>query len=112
MHRLYQLANQGKDPHANIVVSPSDHIVTNANEFRRVITSALKFTGETDSIVTLGMKPTRPETGYGYIQADLRTPSARNKEIFRVDQFRENQIWRQLLNMFKIRVSSGMPVSS
>ena len=78
-----------KDPHANIVVSPSDHIVTNANEFRRVVTSALKFTGETDSIVTLGMKPTRPETGYGYIQADLRTPSARNKEIFRVDQFRE-----------------------
>ena len=78
-----------KDPQANIVVSPSDHIVINSNEFRRVILSALSFTGETDSIVTLGMKPTRPETGYGYIQADLRTPSARNKEIFRVDQFKE-----------------------
>ena len=78
-----------KDPNANIVVSPADHIVMNSNEFRRVITSALKFTSETDSIVTLGMKPTRPETGYGYIQADLRTPSARNKEIYRVDQFRE-----------------------
>ena len=78
-----------KDPQANIVVSPSDHIVTNSNEFTRVILSALSFTGETDSIVTLGMKPTRPETGYGYIQADLRTPSARNKEIFRVDQFKE-----------------------
>lgn len=78
-----------KDPKANIVISPSDHIVTNATEFRRVIVSALKFTGETDSIVTLGMKPTRPETGYGYIQADLRTSSARNKEIYRVDQFKE-----------------------
>lgn len=78
-----------KDPKANIVVTPSDHIVTNGNEFRRVITSALKFTGETDSIVTLGMKPTRPETGYGYIQGDLSTPSARNSEIFRVDQFKE-----------------------
>lgn len=78
-----------KDPNANIVVSPSDHIVTNSNEFRRVIISALKFTGETDSIVTLGMKPTRPETGYGYIQGDLRTPSARNKEVYRVDQFQE-----------------------
>ncbi len=77
------------DPHANIVVSPSDHIVANGNEFRRVVTSALNFTSETDNIVTLGMKPTRPETGYGYIQADLRSPSARNKEIFRVDQFRE-----------------------
>lgn len=78
-----------KDAHANIVVTPSDHIVTNGNEFRRVIASAMKFTSETDSIVTLGMKPNRPETGYGYIQADLTTPSARNKEIFRVDQFRE-----------------------
>lgn len=78
-----------KDAKANIVVTPSDHIVTNCNEFRRVITSALKFTGETDSIVTLGMKPTRPETGYGYIQRDLSIPSARNKEIYRVDQFHE-----------------------
>lgn len=78
-----------KDAKANIVVTPSDHIVTNCNEFRRVITSALKFTGETDGIVTLGMKPTRPETGYGYIQGDLSIPSARNKEIYRVDQFHE-----------------------
>lgn len=77
------------DADANIVVTPSDHIVTDANEFRRVVTSCLKFTGETDSIVTLGMRPNRPETGYGYIQADLRSSSARNKEIFRVDQFRE-----------------------
>lgn len=78
-----------ENPKANIVVSPSDHIVTNPEEFRRVVTNCLKFTAETDAIVTLGMKPTRPETGYGYIQADLSTASARNKEIFRVDQFRE-----------------------
>ncbi|MDD7273969.1 MAG: mannose-1-phosphate guanylyltransferase [Prevotellaceae bacterium] len=77
------------DPKANIVITPSDHIVTNEMEFRRIITNSLKFTAETDAILTLGMKPTRPETGYGYIQADLSTPSARNKEIFRVDQFRE-----------------------
>lgn len=78
-----------ENPKANIVVSPSDHIVTNPEEFRRVVTNCLKFTAETDAIVTLGIKPTRPETGYGYIQADLSTASARNKEIFRVDQFRE-----------------------
>ena len=47
------------------------------------------FTSETDAIVTLGMKPNRPETGYGYIQADLSTSSLRNKEVFRVDSFRE-----------------------
>lgn len=77
------------DPKANIVVTPSDHVVTDTIEFRRVITECLKFTGETDAIVTLGIKPTRPETGYGYIQADLSTSSLRNKEIFRVDSFRE-----------------------
>lgn len=78
-----------KDPKANIVVSPSDHIVLNVAEFTRVIKSCLNFTSETDSIVTLGMRPTRPETGYGYIQADLTSCSMRNKEIYRVDSFRE-----------------------
>jgi mannose-1-phosphate guanylyltransferase len=58
-------------------------------EFQRVIKSSLDFASDSDAIVTLGMKPTRPETGYGYIQADLSYPSVRNKEIFRVDAFRE-----------------------
>lgn len=80
---------KSKDRNANIVVTPSDHIVTNCEEFKRVISQCLKFTNETDAIITLGMKPTRPETGYGYIQADLSSCSPRNKEIFRVDSFRE-----------------------
>ena len=76
-------------PGANVIVTPSDHVVTDVQEFRRVVTSCLKFTSETDAILTLGMKPTRPETGYGYIQADLSVNSARNTEVFRVDSFRE-----------------------
>ena len=80
---------KSKDRNANIVVTPSDHIVTNCEEFKRVISQCLKFTSETDAIITLGMKPTRPETGYGYIQADLSSCSPRNKEIYRVDSFRE-----------------------
>ena len=80
---------KSKDRNANIVVTPSDHIVTNCEEFKRVISQCLKFTSETDAIITLGMKPTRPETGYGYSQADLSSCSPRNKEIFRVDSFRE-----------------------
>lgn len=78
-----------KNPRANLVITPSDHMVTNTEEFKRVITSALDFTAETDAIVTLGMNPTRPETGYGYIQADLSAASLRNKEVYRVDSFRE-----------------------
>jgi mannose-1-phosphate guanylyltransferase len=80
---------KSQDPKANVVVTPSDHIVTNVEEFRRVIKQCLEFTEDSDAIVTLGMKPTRPETCYGYIQADLSMSSMRNKEIFRVDSFKE-----------------------
>ncbi len=80
---------KSKDQKANIVVTPSDHIVMDIPAFQRVISNCLNFTNETDSIVTIGIKPTRPETGYGYIQADLSSSSLRNKDIFRVDSFRE-----------------------
>jgi mannose-1-phosphate guanylyltransferase len=80
---------KAQDPKANIVVTPSDHVVMNIQNFQRVIEQCMEFTSESDAIVTLGMKPTRPETGYGYIQADLSAASLRNKEIFRVDSFRE-----------------------
>ena len=80
---------KAQDPKANIVVTPSDHIVTDPVEFRRVVSECLDFTADSDAIVTLVMKTSRPETGYGYIQADLSSSSLRNKEIFRVDSFKE-----------------------
>ena len=80
---------KSKDPKANVVVTPSDHIVMDVKEFQRVISECMKFTCDTDAIVTLGMKPTRPETGYGYIQANLASHSLRNKGVFHVDSFRE-----------------------
>lgn len=80
---------KAQDPKADIVVTPSDHIVMNVPEFQRVITSCLQFVSSSDAIVTLGIRPTRPETGYGYIQAELSYSSARNKELFRVDSFKE-----------------------
>lgn len=76
-------------PKATIVVSPSDHLVLDVAEFQRVVKSSLDFASGSDAIITLGMKPTRPETGYGYIQTDMSCPSVRNKEIYRVDAFRE-----------------------
>ena len=80
---------KAQDPKANVVVAPSDAIVMDVVEFQRVVNSCLKFVAESDAMVTLGMKPTRPETGYGYIQADLSFSTARNKEVFRVDSFKE-----------------------
>ena len=57
-----------KDPAANIVVTPSDALVIDTDEFRGVIGEALDFTAQGQRIVTIGITPTRPETGYGYIQ--------------------------------------------
>ena len=51
---------------ANIVVTPSDALVINTSEFQRIMRCALDFTATNSSIVTIGIKPSRPETGYGY----------------------------------------------
>lgn len=55
-------------PQANVVVTPSDAFVADTERFRRIIATALEFTSTGERIVTVGIKPTRPETGYGYIQ--------------------------------------------
>ncbi len=57
-----------RDPKANIVVAPADHIILNEEAFRNTIRVALGATHLNDVLVTLGIQPTRPDTGYGYIQ--------------------------------------------
>lgn len=76
-------------PNANMVVTPSDHFVADVQEFQRIIKSSLNFVADSDAILTLGIKPTRPDTGYGYIEAVLGSSSLSNKEVFRVDSFKE-----------------------
>ena len=73
-------------PQANIVVTPSDALVIDTAEFARCIAVALEKTADSQAIVTLGMKPTRPETGYGYIAA---RGEADAKGICKVEAFRE-----------------------
>lgn len=58
-----------EDSTANVVVTPADAVVMNPEEFRRVISNALTFTDKKNAIVTIGIKPSRPETGYGYVEA-------------------------------------------
>src|SRR5574344_1121387 len=75
-----------KDEDANIVVTPSDAIVMNVAEYQRIIAKALDFTSKKDTIVTVGIKPTRPETGYGYIAAKNEVAK---DEILKVECFKE-----------------------
>ena len=80
---------QQKDPYANVVVTPSDALVLDVNEFRKVIGKALDFTATEQRIVTVGIKPTRPETGYGYIAAE--DPSE-CESILKVQSFKEKPV--------------------
>ena len=72
-----------EDPEANVVVTPSDAVVMNPEEFRRVISGALEFTSGHDFIVTIGIKPNRPETGYGYVKAIPGDRDIRAVEAFK-----------------------------
>lgn len=74
-----------EDPTANVVVTPADAVVMNPEEFRRVIKHSLAFTEKNEAIVTIGIKPSRPETGYGYVEAG----EAMNTVINRVNAFKE-----------------------
>jgi mannose-1-phosphate guanylyltransferase len=62
-YRIYK-----KDPEANIVVAPSDHIILKEEIFLQNVTTALEAASENDWLLTLGIRPSRPDTGYGYIQ--------------------------------------------
>jgi mannose-1-phosphate guanylyltransferase len=57
-----------RNPDANIVIAPSDHVILFEDEFQENILAALEETGKKDILITLGIKPSRPDTGYGYIQ--------------------------------------------
>jgi mannose-1-phosphate guanylyltransferase len=61
----YKILKQ--NPDANIVVAPSDHLILKETEFLNKISQALDYTATNDALVTLGISPTRPDTGYGYI---------------------------------------------
>ena len=79
-----------EDPQANVVVTPADAVVMNPEEFRRVIKNALAFTKGNNAIVTIGIKPSRPETGYGYVEAIPHSaPDAESPEIQHVSSFKE-----------------------
>ncbi len=58
-----------KDPDANVVVAPSDHLIVKEAEFLKYVKEGLAFVGNNDALLTMGIVPHRPETGYGYIQS-------------------------------------------
>ena len=75
---------------ANMIVLPSDHLISDEDEFRNVIKNADEFVKENkEAIITLGMEPTRAETGYGYIRYGKDEKVINNHKVIKVDAFVE-----------------------
>ena len=74
------------NPNACTVVAPSDHLILKTENFERAILHGLEFASKSDKLITIGIKPTRPETGYGYIQA---AEQINGTEIYKVGAFKE-----------------------
>lgn len=91
------------NPDANIIVAPSDHIILKEDEFVEVISKALEATIENDWLVTLGITPSRPDTGYGYIQFNENTGWEKDERLKKVKTFTEKPV----LEMAKSFIESG-----
>ncbi len=80
-HKIQQI-----NPDAAIVVAPSDHLILDTEAFIESIRRSLKAASENDYLITLGIKPSRPDTGYGYIQYNTRKI---HNEFYKVKTFTE-----------------------
>ena len=97
-YAMYHIAAQTSN--ANIVVAASDHLITNEKAFIDTINAGIEYVSANDVLLTLGMKPTRPETGYGYIQVENDN---KNSQVMSVKTFTE----KPNLELAKVFFKSG-----
>ncbi len=91
------------NPKAITVVAPSDHLITKEDTFAKAIKSCYKKAASEDCLVTLGIKPSRPDTGYGYIQYVDSPVQEKDKRLFKVKTFTE----KPDADMAKFFIESG-----
>ena len=96
-HKIFNL-----NPEATLIIAPSDHVILDDEKFIAAVTKGYDFTLKHDCILTLGIQPSRPDTGYGYIQFIDDKTSEENK-IIKVKTFTE----KPNLEMAKFFLSSG-----
>lgn len=95
------------NPDALIMVAPSDHLILKEDEYRDSVNKAFEFIAHSDSLLTLGVKPSRPETGYGYIQVGDNV----NGNVMEVKTFTEKpneELARVFLETGEFFWNSGM----
>jgi mannose-1-phosphate guanylyltransferase len=92
-----------ENPKAVIAVTPADHLIVKENKFCDTIKKCFDFAAKNDALVTIGIKPDRPETGYGYIQADKKKPVKEYDNLQKVKTFTE----KPNLELAKVFLESG-----
>jgi len=92
-----------ENPSAVIAVTPADHLIVKEDKFCEVVQNCFKFAEGNDALVTIGIKPDRPETGYGYIQADQKKPVEGFKNLVKVKTFTE----KPDIELAKVFLESG-----
>jgi len=100
-----------RDPDGIMVVLPSDHVIDQPDVFRRDLGAACRWAAVEGRSVVLGIKPTRPDIGYGYVRFGRREGRADGRAIFRVEQFTEKPALpsaRKFLASGKYRWNGGM----
>jgi mannose-1-phosphate guanylyltransferase len=86
------------DPEARLIFAPSDHVILKENAFRESMLTGLQYCVENDALVTLGILPTRPDTGYGYIKCPLST---NGNPVRKVEAFKEKPDLQTALEYLK-----------
>jgi mannose-1-phosphate guanylyltransferase len=91
-----------KNPNAIVVVVPSDHLILEQDEFLKAISNAISFAASHNALLTIGIKPSRPDTGYGYIQIAQKSEKG-TSNLFKVKTFTE----KPNLELAKVFLESG-----
>ncbi len=109
--RIKAMVKRQGETKANIVVAPSDHLILHEEKFLETIASGLAFVESHDALLTLGMKPTRPDTGYGYIQIDSSSASVDKAGTCKVRAFTEKpdlELAQKFVNSGEFLWNSGI----
>jgi mannose-1-phosphate guanylyltransferase len=92
-----------ENPNAVIAVTPADHLITQEDKFKEEIIKCFDFAANYDALLTIGITPNRPETGYGYIQADKKKSVKEHEGIIKVKTFTE----KPDIDLAKMFIQSG-----
>ena len=101
---------EARNPNATFAVLPSDHVILKETEYLDRVNEAFEYANANDAIVTLGIKPTRPDTGYGYIELGKKD-EANKDSIFSILAFKEKptvEIAKQYLDSGNYLWNAGM----